>query len=68
MYYINPKRISPFGRGICIFVVMIHLTSAILFLTNFTPRILPITLYGIGLMGTFVAVFIMITQGREWRP
>jgi len=68
MYYINPKRISPYGKGICIFVAMIHLFNAVLWLTNFKPILLPITMTAIGLLGTIVAVLIMVIQGREWRP
>lgn len=68
MYYINPKKVKPFWKGLGFATAMLSIANIVFLLTGVLPNAILFSLLGLSYVGLITVVTMMIIQGAENRP
>ena len=68
MYFINPKKVKPFWKGLGFATAMLSIANVIFLLTGILPNAVTFTLLGLSYIGLVIVATVMIMQGAENRP
>jgi hypothetical protein len=67
MYYINPKKVKPFWKGLGFATAMLSIANVVFLFTGVLPNVVLFSLLGLSYVCLIIVVTMMIIQGAENR-